>query len=70
MTYKEVQRRVAEIYFEGVTKSDDESGHILEDKLREDFIKYILEDSKEAKYKILAKLILSTNQFDFSRWCA
>lgn len=47
---------------------DDESAHCLEDTLRESFIEYIATRKDALGEK--ARLILSTNEIDFSRWCA
>lgn len=46
---------------------DDEKAHATEDALRNDFIKQLSERNDDTGK--LAKLILSTNDIDFNRWC-
>ena len=46
---------------------DDESAHIDEDFLREEFIRYVaLHGGTLGR---LAKLVLSTEKISFARWC-
>ena len=47
---------------------DDERAHSQEDALREGFIEFIVERNGELGE--LARLVLSTNEIDFARWCA
>jgi len=47
---------------------DAETAHSLEDELRAMFIKYIAERDDELGH--LARIILSTNNLSFPRWCA
>jgi hypothetical protein len=49
--------------------NDDEKAHLAEDELREAFIRYIAEGGKEQLAE-KARLVLSTNEFDFERWYA
>jgi len=65
MTKKEIVRMIQEIQD---MANDAESAHILEDNLREDFIKYIAKRKDYLGKK--ARLILTTNNIDFARWCA
>ena len=65
MTLKEIQDRVKRI---SEMVSDDEGAHCEEDRLREDFIQHIVECG--AEFSKMAKLVLSTNSFDFCRWGA
>ena len=66
MTKKEIVRMIQEI--QDMANDDAESAHILEDNLREDFIKYIAKRKDCLGKK--ARLILTTNNIDFARWCA
>jgi len=66
MTKKEIVRMIQEI--QDMANDDAESAHILEDNLREDFIKYIAKRKDYLGKK--ARLILTTNNIDFARWCA
>ena len=65
MTFEEIEKRVKEI---GDIAWDDEGAHSSEDCLREDFIFYISQMDNELGRK--AKLILTTNDVEFARWCA
>ena len=65
MDKKEITERVSAI--EEIAW-DDESAHSKEDSLREDFIEYIAKRKDSLGDK--AKMILSTNDIDFARWCA
>jgi len=51
---------------------DDEAAHGLEDKLRRDFIKSLADGEYGASMdlQISARLVLSTEDLDFKRWCA
>ena len=49
---------------------DDESQHSMEDGLREAFIKYVADQDVFGKLSEMAKLVLTTNEIDFERWCA
>ncbi len=66
MITEEIQKRIAVIKD---SEWDYEVAHGLEDKLREDFIRYVatLEIPTLAEK---AKLILSTEDIDFPRYCA
>jgi hypothetical protein len=66
MTLKEIQDRVASI---DERKGDDESAHGAEDALREDFIRYVAETATPSLAE-KARLVLSTKDIDFARWCA
>lgn len=57
MTKKEIVRMIQEI--QDMANDDAESAHILEDNLREDFIKYIAKRKDCLGKK--ARLILTTN---------
>ena len=59
-----------EAFIEQIKRSagDDEIAHSMEDALREDFIEYIATRKDSLGDK--ARLILTTNEIDFARWCA
>lgn len=70
--YDEIKARVAEI--QGV-RDDAEHAHALEDRLREDFLRWLIEPTTTALYTrkhivTLATLVLSTSEIEFSRWTA
>jgi hypothetical protein len=66
MTLEEIQKRVAAIK---EMAGDDESAHGAEDQLYSDFIAYVATlDNHSLAQK--AKLVLSTAELRFSRWCA
>lgn len=70
MTTEEIQERIEKIKS---CMGDYENAHSLEDDLRNDFIKYVSEHPELSYYKGLAtraRLILSTNDLDFPRYCA
>ena len=64
MKLNEIQSKIDEI---AIASDDPEKFHVLEDNLRNDFIKYI------AKRKDLigkkAQLVLSTDDIKCARWC-
>ena len=66
MNIDEAKLGVGEI---GNWASDDESAHILEDKLRGDFIRYVATDGPEW-LKEIAVEILRTEDIEFARWYA
>ena len=68
MTLKEIQDKINEIQNELVPDNvwNDPEAHTLEDKLRDDFIKYITKRKDHLGKK--AKLVLSTNDMSFGRW--
>jgi hypothetical protein len=49
---------------------DDESAHGMEDNLRTQFLAYVATDPNDDDLGEKAKLILSTNEIEFERWCA
>ncbi len=68
MTTEDIQKRIDNIQVTA-DAGDDEYAHSQEDQLREDFIRYVSTlhiPSLAAK----AKLVLSTENIKFSRWCA
>jgi len=65
MNKREILKRVAKIK---VLAEDPESAHADEDDLRDKFICEIAK-RKDALGK-RAKIVLSTNDIDFPRWCA
>ena len=65
MTKKEIQRRIDSIID---VIDDDEVAHCEEDDLRKDFIEYIAKRKDSLGKK--ARLILTTNELNFARWCA
>ena len=65
MTTEEIQKRVDDIR---AMSGDDESAHSAEDKLRADFIAYVA--TLPIPIGAKAKLVLSTKDIAFERWCA
>jgi hypothetical protein len=66
MTLEEIQKRIDAI---DAIADDDESAHSLEDQLYTDFINYVASINNES-LAAKAKLVLSTQNIEFSRWCA
>ena len=65
MKIEEIQKRVNEIKeYEGRWLAEP---HILEDELREDFIKFISEGKSWVNLQEMARLILSTSDMDIKR---
>ena len=69
MKADEVRARIKEIRRRGIDERDDEAAHGEEDDLRADVLRYIAEAAPEP-FAELARLALSTDDLDFSRWCA
>ena len=68
MTTEEIESRIKNIRD---IAGDDESAHWLEDSLHLDFIKYVATLSEHLpELAAKAKLVASTEDIDFSRWCA
>ncbi len=68
MTRKEVELIIDEVrYFARL--GDAEAAHATEDALRRDFIKWVSEGEATNAQEI-ARMILSTDDIDFPRWCA
>lgn len=69
MTKEEAIIRIEEIYN---IRHDDEVAHMKEDSLRNDFLIAISEGkySSVENIKELSKIVLRSNNIDFSRWCA
>lgn len=73
MTADEIKTRIAAI--EALATYYAEAAHGLEDKLREDFLCWLIEPTTTALHSRdhiveLAKLVLSTSEIEFSRWTA
>jgi len=73
MTLKDIKARVMEmddIYVkELMSRSvDGEILHGLEDELKDDFIKWLSEDSTNIEIKLMAKEIMKINDMDFPHW--
>jgi len=52
-------------------EGDDEVAHIREDELREMLIAYVSQGHFDSAELVeMAKLVLSTNDLEFCRWCA
>jgi UDP-N-acetyl-D-mannosaminuronate dehydrogenase len=66
MTLEQIQKRVNDI---NECASDYEAAHELEDCLYEDFIR-LVSQSKSKKLAEMAKVVLSTKDSDFPRYCA
>jgi hypothetical protein len=67
MTLEEIKLKIQEI---NAMIDDDEMAHHNEDFLYKSFIKYISENPNDSILAEKAKLILTTQDIDFSRWCA
>ena len=67
MTIHEIKERIQAIKD---CAGDDEAAHSMEDTLREEFIAYVHITSEVEHLSEKAKLILSTSEIEFSRWCA
>lgn len=65
MTIEEVKKRIDEIKMKA---HDDEAAHGMEDSLREEVLEAIAFGAHNAKE--LAKIVLTTSEIEFSRWCA
>lgn len=65
MTTKEILQRIQHIKD---VRSDDEVAHSQKDTLYEDFISTIAK--RKDGLGIKARLILTTKDIDFARWCA
>lgn len=65
MLKQEAKERVARIKS---MKGDNQNAHIEEDKLYVDFIRDVAKE-KSSLGKV-AKVVISTQKIDFSRWCA
>ena len=65
MTEPEALKRVQEI---NDMSYDDESAHANEDRLHQDFIEFVAK-RKDCLGKI-ARIVLSTKDIRFARWCA
>jgi hypothetical protein len=66
MTIEDIKKRIENIE---LLVGDDEAAHSEEDGLRDDFIRWIAE-TETGELGEKAKLILSTNDIYFHRWCA
>ncbi len=68
LTLEEAIKRVAKIE---ASKGDDEMAHSMEDELAFDFINELAMGSYAIDEAIeIAKVVQSTSQIEFSRWCA
>ena len=66
MTLEQIQKRVNDI---NECAGDYEAAHGMEDQLYEDFIR-LVSQSKSKKLAEMAKVVLSTKDSDFPRYCA
>jgi hypothetical protein len=69
MTLNDIRGQIEGIKETGVTKGDDECGHVMEDNLVWDFIRYISKGGND-QLQEKAKLIQTSLELDFSRWYA
>ncbi len=67
MTLEQIQEKVDEIK---IAAADDERAHSLEDDLMFAFITWLAKECYEDLIREKAKLVLSTSEIDFARWCA
>ncbi|MCK5016933.1 MAG: hypothetical protein KAS32_07655 [Candidatus Peribacteraceae bacterium] len=65
MTIKEAKNRIEHLK---EIAGDDEAAHIEEDDLRDDFILYVAK--RKDRIGKIAKIILTSEEVQFSRWCA
>ena len=65
MSIEEIKKALSMIE---AANGDDEAQHSLEDELYAGFVEHISQGQSE--YAEMAKLILTTKQMDFARWCA
>lgn len=65
MTQEEIKQRLGSIR---ACMDDNESAHCMEDSLRGDFILYVANNGGELAE--MAKLILTSDDFNFTRWYA
>jgi hypothetical protein len=62
---EEIQKMIDDIKHEA---TDDERAHSDEDTLRKNFIAFVGE--RKDKLGEMARLVLTTDNIDFARWCA
>jgi len=69
MTLKEIEDRIEHI---SANKDDDEAAHGAEDVLYSTFIEYVASPAARDDLTLAdkARMVLSTKQIDFQRWCA
>ena len=67
MTTKEIMERIQHIRDRA---ADPEAAHANEDKLRADFIRYVATLGSLSPLAQKAKLVLTTDDIEFARWCA
>ena len=68
MKTEEIQQRLDDIK---VMAGDDESAHSAEDRLMRDFIAYVATLNEALPNLALkAKLVLTSKEIEFERWCA
>lgn len=67
MTKKDILKILATI--KETSLRDDEYAHVLEDRLRADFIRHVA-DSNLGDISELAKRVLSTEKLTFARHCS
>lgn len=65
MSQEDIEKRIQAIRDEA---DDPEAAHHHEDALRDDFLKYVA--TLDIPIADKAKLVLSTNEIEFPRWCA
>lgn len=67
MNLKEIKARIDDIR---EVAGDDETAHAREDELYADFIAFVAENPMSRGLADKAKLVLSTRDLKFERWCA
>ena len=65
LTIIDVEKKIQEIKD---AEYDDEKAHVLEDQLYKAVLEAVVEGDPDAK--IMAEMALTTQDVDFSRWCA
>jgi len=67
MKIEEIQGRLDEI---ADIRADDEVAHSTEDSLLKEFIEYVAKSPNDSQLSDKAKMVLSTFDIEFNRWCA
>lgn len=71
MTIAEIERRILAIRSLAYDRDDDEKAHAREDDLRRDFLRWLIQEPQPVELvQQMAKLVLSTDDIKFARWCA
>jgi len=66
MTIQDIEKNIEHLK---QISGDDEAAHSYEDSMREGFLEFVATSTIEP-YAGMARLLLTTNNIDFNRWCA